>query len=179
MSDNTNDVGPLEGKWDFVEESSLVVSENEDKKSIEKVYTPEETSIELAKSRTGILTKIKMGKLKDKAQFSELEMKMNAHLDATKHALHKALEVQKKRIDLVAQKYLYQITEEHLRDMREMGIKNYESSMSTLLVLNQETSKLLVEAEKQDVPTIIKKKTVDAIMEKWDKFFNDIKSENM
>jgi hypothetical protein len=134
-----------------------------------------EQRIEIIRTqRVGIIGKFKSGSIGRKAALEEIQALSNAHLEATKHALKRALEVDRRRVDLIAQKYVYQITEEHLRDMREMGLRNFEARMQTLLRLNVETAELLKQAEAQDVPSIIRQKAVDAIMSKFEEFYKTI-----
>jgi hypothetical protein len=139
-----------------------------------------EQRIEVIKTeRVGILGKFKSGSISRKAALTEMQVLSDAHLEATRHALKRALEVDQQRIDLIAQKYIYQITEEHLRDMQEMGLRNFESRMKTLLRLNTEAAALLKQAEAQDVPSFIKQKAIDAIVSKFDEFYRNITADEI
>ena len=129
--------------------------------------------------RVGILGRFKSGSIDRNAALAEIQALSNAHLEATKHALKRALEVDRQRVDLIAQKYVYQITEEHLRDMRDMGLRNFEARMQTLLKLNSETSDLLRQAEAQDVPGFIRQKTLDAIISKYEEFLKAITADEI
>ena len=103
----------------------------------------------------------------------------DAQLEVGKHRLKPAVDVEKQRVDLVANKYLYRITEEYLRDMRDLGLGNYDARMNTLFTLNEETTKLLEKAEAQDVPQSIKDMTIDAIVKKHKEFYTRIIAEEI
>jgi len=133
----------------------------------------------LKRQRVGILGKFKAGSIDRNTALAEIQALSDAHLEATKYKLKRALEVDRQRVDLVAQKYIYEITEEHLRDMREMGIHNFEARMQTLLRLNAETAALLKQAEAQDVPTFIQQKTFDAIIAKYEEFLKTITADEI
>ena len=139
-----------------------------------------EQRLEVIKNqRLSILGKLKAGKIERRAALGEIQALTEAHLEATKHALKRALDVDKQRVDLIAQKYIYQITEEHLRDMREMGMHNFTARMETLMNLNSETTRLFKQAEDQDVPAVIREKTIEAIMKKYEEFYRKLTAEDM
>jgi hypothetical protein len=134
-----------------------------------------ETRIEVIKNqRLGVFSRLKAGSIAKQAALEEIRALSAAHLEATKHALSRALEVDKQRVDLVAQKYIYQITEEHLKDMREMGLQNYDTRLKTLLKLNEETSKLLQQASGQDVPEFMRQQTIERIVKRYQEFSDTI-----
>jgi hypothetical protein len=137
-----------------------------------------ETRIDtIHEQRLGVISRFKAGQIERKSALAEIGALTTAHLEATRHALNRALEVQKQRVDLIAQKYIYQITEEHLRDMRDMGLHNFEARLQTLLRLNSEAASLFKQAEAQDVPEFIRKNTLDAIFKKYQEFSNKITAE--
>jgi hypothetical protein len=129
--------------------------------------------------RLGVIGRFKAGLIEKRAALGEIEALSTAHLEATKHALKRAVEVDHQRVDLIAQRYIYQITEEHLGDMREMGMHNYQARFDTLLKLNAETAKLLQQAEGQDVPVTIRQRTIEAIMKKYDEFSKKLTAEDV
>jgi hypothetical protein len=175
---------PIDPKHDWSNIDALVPARN----TAELAHQPATADVPLAgietriakihERRLGVISRFKAGQIEKRAAIAEIGELTNAHLEATKHALGRALEVHKQRVDLIAQKYIYQITEEHLRDMRDMGLHNLESRGQTLLKLNIETAKLLKQAETQDVPEFMRKKTLDAIFKKYEEFLSKITAED-
>ena len=122
------------------------------------------------KDKLSLVTRLKAGAIERKAVLEKMQVIYDAQLEATKHALRRAVDVEKERVDLIANKYIFEITEEYLRDMRDLGIHNYEARMQTLLALNVEVAKLLRQAQGQDVPEKIKETTISAIIAKYEEF---------
>jgi isocitrate dehydrogenase len=125
----------------------------------------------------GIIGRFQSGQVVRKAALEELKAIQNTHLEATKHALKQALAVDKQRVDLIAKKYIYQITEEYLRDMQTLGMQNYQARMTTLMRLNEETSRLLAQADAQNVPDRLKDITIEAILKKHREFYDSLTKE--
>lgn len=126
---------------------------------------------EIRKTRLDIIGKMKANSIERKAGLEAIRSMYEAQMEAGKHALKRAVEVEKQRVDLVANKYIYQITQEYLRDMNDLGIHNYNSRMETLFRLNAETTTLLEQAESQSVPQSLKDTTVDAIFTNHTEFY--------
>lgn len=122
------------------------------------------------KDRLSLVTRLKAGAIERKAALEKMQVIYDAQLEATKHALQRAVEVEKERVDLIANKYIFEITSEYLRDMGDLGIHNYKARMQTLLALNVEVAKLFREAQGQDVPERIKERTISAIIAKYEEF---------
>lgn len=133
----------------------------------------------IKEQRLDLIGKIKSNIIERKTGLEMIRAMYEAQLDVGKHKLRRAVDVEKERVDLVANKYLYRLTEEYLHDMRELGPSNYNSRMDTLLRLNEETTKLLGRAEQQSVPSSIKDMTIDAIVKKHQEFYNRIIAEEM
>src|SRR5579859_7613868 len=90
---------------------------------------------ELAKEKLDLIGRFKAGRIERSAVLNKIRAMHDTQLDATKHALKRVLEVEKDKVDLIAKKYIYEITEEHLRDMEMLGMHNYTARMNTLLKL--------------------------------------------
>jgi hypothetical protein len=60
-----------------------------------------------------------------------------------------------------------------------MGMHNFTARMETLMNLNTETTRLFKQAEGQDVPVVIREKTVEAIMKKYEEFYRKLTAEDM
>lgn len=139
---------------------------------------PEEAD-KIREQRLDIIGRIKANNIERKAGLEMMRAMYDAQLEVGKHRLKRAVDVEHQRVDLVANKYLYRITEEYLRDMRELGLSNYDARMNTLFSLNEETTKLLERAEAQNVPQSIKDMTIDAIVTKHKEFYNRIVGEEI
>lgn len=96
-----------------------------------------------------------------------------------KHALHRLLDVEKARIDTVANKYLFHINEEYLKYLNDLGIQNYESRFNTLLELNKTMARLLEQAQAQDVPPSVRESTIQSIVKKYHEFAKRIVEEEL
>jgi hypothetical protein len=135
---------------------------------------------EIAKIREekiGLIGNFKKNKITRNAALEKLKAMHDAQIESAKHALRRAVDVDKQRIDLVANKFIFQLTEEYLKDMRDLGLKNFESRMTTLLQLNETASRLLEQASTQDVPPTIKEATVQNIFKKFIEFSDRLMEE--
>jgi hypothetical protein len=139
----------------------------------------EEYTANARKEKLDFIGKFKLGGIERKAALEKIQSMYDAQLEATKHCLKRALEVEKERVDLIAKKYIYEITEEYLRDMRDFGIQNYEARIETVFKLNEETARLLKDAQNQDIPERLREKTLDAILAKHDEFFKKLTTEEI
>src|SRR5216684_1176877 len=77
----------------------------------------EEYTENARKQKLDFIGRFKLGGIERKAALEKIRSMYDAQLDATRHSLKRALEVEKERVDLIAKKYIYEITEEYLRDM--------------------------------------------------------------
>jgi len=146
------------------------------KEALESI--PEEAD-KIREQRLDLIGRIKANNIERKTGLEMMRAMYDAQIEVGKHRLKRAVDVERQRVDLVANKYLYRITEEYLRDMRELGLGNYDARMSTLFTLNDETTKLLEKAESQDVPQSIKDMTIDAIVRKHKEFYDRIIGEEI
>lgn len=124
----------------------------------------------IRENKLDLLGRFKAGGMQRRAALEMLNVMYEAQLDASKHALARAVDVQKERVDVIAKKYIFEITQEYLRDMETLGLQNFQARMQTLLTLNEEAAKLLRQAEGQDVPERMKKTTIEAILKKYHEF---------
>ena len=127
--------------------------------------------------KIGLIGQFKKNKIDRQAALIKLKAMHDAQIEAATHALRRAVDVEKGRVDTVANKFLYQITEEYLNDMREMGLKNFESRMQTLLQLNTKLGELLGHAQSQDLPQSVKDATIQNILKKYQEFADRIMAE--
>jgi hypothetical protein len=134
----------------------------------------EERSENLKTQQLDLIGRFQANKIERKSAVEQLRAIHQTRLEAAKFALGKALEVEKGRIDLVANKYLYQITQEYLQDMAVMGLSNEESRSKTLFALNNQTTKALLEAQAAQWPETLKNKTINSIMKRYEDFSNNL-----
>lgn len=134
----------------------------------------EKSTLRIQKDRLDLLGRFKAGSIERKAALEQMRSFYETQLEANRHALNRALDVDRQRVDLVAKKYIFSITEEYLRDMREMGLHNFDARLRTLFALNEEAAKLFKEAEAQDVPESMKQKTREAITAKYNDFYRSL-----
>jgi len=131
----------------------------------------------IRKQELDLIGRFKRNAIDRKAALSALRSMYEAQLDAAKHALTRAVDVEKKRIDTVADKYIFQITEEYLRNMRELGLQNFDSRMQTLLQLNEKMASLIQQAEAQNVPPSVRDTTISNIYKKYKEFSDKLMEE--
>jgi hypothetical protein len=134
----------------------------------------EERSENLKSQQLDIIGRFQAKKIERKSAIEQLRAIHQTRLDAAKFALSKALEVEKGRIDLVANKYLYQITQEYLQDMAVMGLSNEGARTKTLFALNDQTTKALMEANAAQWPETLRTKTINSIMKRYEDFSNSL-----
>jgi hypothetical protein len=117
-----------------------------------------------------LIGRFKRNAIDRRAALEMLRSMHQAQLEAANHALRRAVDVEKQRVDTVADRYIFQITEEYLRNMRDLGLQNYESRMETLLQLNTTMVRLLEKAQAQDVPPSVRDSTIANIQKKYNEF---------
>ena len=117
-----------------------------------------------------LIGRFKRNTIDRRAALESLRAMHDAELEAAKHALKRAVDVEKQRIDTVADRYIFQITEQYLRNLRELGLQNFESRMDTLLQLNTTMVRLLEKAQAQDVPPSVRDATIENIQKKHKEF---------
>jgi hypothetical protein len=132
---------------------------------------------QIRSQKLGIIASFKANKIQRNVALQKLKDLTDAQLEGSRHALKRAVEIEKQRVDVVADKYIYQITEEYLKDLRELGIKNYEARMETLMELDRVAARLVEKAEGQDVPDAFKERTLQGILAKHKEFFDRILEE--
>jgi hypothetical protein len=128
----------------------------------------------LKNQQLDLIGRYQANKIERKSAVEQLRAIHQTRLEAAKFALTKALEVEKGRIDLVANKYLYQITQEYLQDMAVMGLSNEGARTKTLFALNDQTTKALLEAQGSQWPETLKSKTITSIMKRYEDFSNGL-----
>jgi len=126
-----------------------------------------------------IVGRYKRNAIDRRAALQALQAMHDAQLDAAQHALKRSVDVEKQRIDTVADKYIFHITEEYLRNMRDLGLQNFESRMETLLQLNKSAAALLEKALAQDVPSAIRDATIENITKKYREFSDRLMEEEI
>jgi len=134
----------------------------------------EERTETLKNQQLDLIGRYQAKKIERKSAVEQLRAIHQTRLEAAKFALTKALEVEKGRIDLVANKYLYQLTQEYLQDMAVMGLSNEGARTKTLFALNDQTTKALLEAQAAQWPDTLKNKTINSIMKRYEDFSNGL-----
>jgi hypothetical protein len=132
---------------------------------------------QIRSQKLGVIASFKANKIERTVALTKLKALTDAQLEASTHALRAAVGIEKERINVVANKYIYQLNEEYLTDLGELGLKNLETRMNTLLKLNQVVAGLIAAAEAQNVPASIIDETVQAIASKRKEFFDRILEE--
>lgn len=124
----------------------------------------------IRKQELDLIGRFKRNQIERREALKSLQAMHDAQFEAASHALKRAVDVERERIDTVANKYIFHITEEYLRNMRELGLQNFESRMETLMQLNETLKNLLERAQAQDVPSSIREATVENILKKYREF---------
>jgi hypothetical protein len=146
----------------------------------DKPLAPINQQIEAIKNQElDLIGRFKRNAIDRRAALESLRSMYDAQLAAANHALKRAVDVEKERIDAVANRYIFQITEEYLRNMRELGLQNFESRMDTLLQLNTTMVKLLEKAQVQDVPPSVRDATIENIQKKYKEFSDRLMEEEI
>lgn len=139
----------------------------------------EEATTRFTRERLDFIGRFKAGAIDRRAALQQIRAVHEAQLEAVEHALKRAVDVERERVDIIAKKYIFEITEEYLRDMQSMGIHNYKARMETLLKLNEQAAQLLRQAEAQDVPPRMREKTIESICKKYDEFVDRLTADEI
>jgi hypothetical protein len=131
----------------------------------------------IRKQELDIIGRFKRNAIDRNAALEAMRSMHDAHLEATKHTLKRAIEVEKARVDTVADKYIFHITAEYLNNMAELGVKNIESRTQTLLKFNETIARLLEQAQAQDVPNAIRDMTIENILKQHREFVDKVMRE--
>ena len=134
----------------------------------------EERTEKLKEEQLDIIGRFQANRIGRKAAVEQIRAIHQTRLKAAEHALTRALEVEQGRIDLVADKFLYQITQEYLQDMAVMGLSNEGARSAILFALNDQTTKVLLDAKAAQWPESMKTKTIEAIMKRYEEFSNGL-----
>jgi hypothetical protein len=171
----------MSGKWDHVEaitrrqETALGTTQDAD-----KPLAPINQQIEAIRNQQlDLIGRFKRNAIDRRAALESLRSMHDAQLEAAKHALRRAVDIEKERVDAVANRYIFQITEEYLRNLRDLGLQNYESRMETLLQLNVVMARLLEKAQAQDVPPSVRDTTIESIQKKHKEFSDRLMEEEI
>jgi hypothetical protein len=171
----------MSGKWDHVEaitrrqETALGTTQDAD-----KPLAPINQQIEAIRNQQlDLIGRFKRNAIDRRAALESLRSMHDAQLEAAKHALRRAVDIEKERVDAVANRYIFQITEEYLRNLRDLGLQNYESRMETLLQLNVVMARLLEKAQAQDVPPSVRDATIESIQKKHKEFSDRLMEEEI
>ena len=132
---------------------------------------------EIRNQELDVIGRFKRKGIDRRAALESLRDLHDAQLEAAKHALKRAVDVEKKRVDTVANKYIFKINEEYLRDLRDLGLQNFTSRMDTLLELNATMAGLLEKAQSQDVPPSVRDSTLESIYKKYKEFSDRLMEE--
>jgi ABC-type transporter Mla MlaB component len=133
----------------------------------------------IRKKELDLIGRFKRNQIERREALKALQAMHNAQFEAATHALKRAVDVERERVDTVANKYIFHITEEYLRNMRELGLQNFESRMETLMQLNETLKNLLEKAQTQDVPSTIRDATVENILKKYREFADKLMQEEI
>ncbi len=168
-------------KWDNVEalarRQQTALATNGDSS---KPLTPISEQIEAIRGQElDLIGRFKRNAIDRRAALESLRSLHDAQLAAAKHALKRAVDVEKERVDAVANKYIFQITEDYLRNMRDLGLQNFESRMETLMQLNTTMARLLEKAQAQDVPPSVRDATIENIQKKYKEFSDRLMEEEI
>ncbi len=138
----------------------------------------EERTEKLKEEQLDWIGRYQANKIERKTAVEQIRAIHQTRLKAAEHALTRALEVEQGRIDLIADKFLYQITQEYLQDMAVMGLSNEGARRATLFALNDQTTRALLEAKAAQWPESMKTRTIEAIMKRYEEFSNGLMDTN-
>ena len=132
---------------------------------------------EISQKKLDLIGKFKGSAINRKAALEQLRKLHEAHLEAAAHALKQAVAVDKARVDTIANRYIFQVNEAFLEDMRVLGLQNVESRAQTNLELNNKMAALLRQAQAQDVPDSFKNQTIENICRMYKEFSDKLMEE--
>ncbi len=113
----------------------------------------------------GVMVKYKQKRLSRKASVAALKLRYDSELDALKHQLTRACQVEKARADVMADEYLKELDSQHLQVLGELGLKNKETREKALLKLTDSTVERLKEVQEKDWPPTLVEETITEIFQ--------------
>ena len=72
-----------------------------------------------------------------------------------------------------------EIGRQHLLNLQEIGISNYDDRQRALQELTKRSAEQLQKVDTMDVPATMKQKLLDAVVKGWEQLFEKIASEEI
>ena len=172
MSDDTE-----KGKWDFAEKH-LIKKEPLTPERVPNTVMEHVVEGGLTAPQ-GIIEKIKIGKLEREKRIQILTEKTKGQLEVWKHHVESQVVVAKQRIDLHVEGQLMEIGRQHLLNLQEIGMSNFDDRFRALQDLTTRSAEQMQRVNSMDVPLSMKQKLIDAVAKGYEQLFEKIQSEEI
>jgi hypothetical protein len=125
----------------------------------------------------GVVMQYRANQLARKAALQHLNVWYRAQLDVARHRLGEVARVRKAEATLLAEQFLQSINSQHLQFLTDLGLRNEEARNRAFLALGDQTAKALREIQSRDWPASMLDLTIDAVLERHQRFFEKIARE--
>lgn len=123
------------------------------------------------------IANFKANKEKRKAAIEATRIWYKGQLDVMQHAVSESVRVRKAEASKAAEQMLMGLDAEHLKYLVTLGLKNFDFRNQAMKQLGDQTAQSLKEIEDRDWPPKLIEKTVAAIFDQHEKFFEQILKE--
>jgi hypothetical protein len=106
-----------------------------------------------------------------------LEVWYRARLEVARHRLSEVARVRKAEATLLAEQFLHGINSQHLEYLTSLGLRNEEVRTRAFIQLSDQTAAALREIQSRDWPQPMLDRTVEAILDRHEKFFRKVAEE--
>ncbi len=125
----------------------------------------------------GFLMQYKMGQIDRKALLQALQAHHDAQLDKLRYRLKKDVAVSNAAADRTAEEFLKNLDSEHLRILKELGLRNTETRADGLIEVRAVIVAKFREVKTKDWPQPFRERMVDDLMELEKRACNEMMKE--
>ncbi len=113
----------------------------------------------------GILFDLKKNKIDRQTALKAIQEQYDAQLDALRYHLRKAVSVSNARADRIAEEYLKQLDAEHIKILKELGLRNAETRADALIQVRDMIAAKLMEVQTKQWPQPLLDRTIDDLVD--------------
>ena len=166
-----------EDKWKPIEEGiDKKKRQDEGKKEHLK---PDLPTVDPGVGPQGILEKVKIGGVERKARIEALTLETKARLEVWAHRMKAEVIVAQTKLDVRMEEQLELIGKQHLENLRDLGIKNFEERSAAVQQLSRVAAAELLKIQDADVPNMMKEKMLNGVAKQYEDLFDRILSDEI
>jgi hypothetical protein len=127
----------------------------------------------------GIVERFKSNKIERNKRIEILTETTKGQLQVWKHYVEGQVVVSKQRIDTHVEAQLMEIGRQHLMNLQEIGISNFDDRFRALQELTRRSASQIEQVNSMDVPPTMKQKLIEAVVKGYEQLFDKIQSEEI